>query len=148
MSKQKHWPKATMNNTRNKSKTKCTKLTVHKSTSNKSTRKPTSNKSKSNTKKRTLTQSAIQDEYDSADDSGDEPHRKKRKPNRSHRKQYPHHTDEDIRRQLALERKAKNRKSAQESRERRKRQEAYLNDRLPKGLELKQLLIHANAIKV
>ena len=36
-----------------------------------------------------------------------EPSRKKRKPNKSHREAFPDHSDEDIRRQLALERKAK-----------------------------------------
>ena len=68
------------------------------------------------------------------------PRRKKRKPNKTHQEKYPQHTDEQIREQLAMERKAKNRKSAQESRERRKAQEKYLNDRLPKGLELKEQL--------
>merc|ERR1712154_29889 len=67
--------------------------------------------------------------------------RKKRKPNKSHRDAFPTLSDEDIRKQLSMERKAKNRKSAQESRERRRRQEAYLNDRLPKGLALKRLLL-------
>merc|ERR1712154_517587 len=67
--------------------------------------------------------------------------RKKRKPNKSHRDAFPTLSDEDIRKQLSMERKAKNRKSAQESRERRKRQEEYLNDRIPKGLALKRLLL-------
>merc|ERR1712129_237536 len=61
-----------------------------------------------------------------------------------HRDAFPALTDEDIRKQLSLERKAKNRKSAQESRERRKRQEEYLNDRIPKGLALKRLLLSDN----
>ena len=79
------------------------------------------------------------DEYNDS-----KPNRKKKKPNRSHREAYPHHSDEAIRKKLALERKAKNRKSAQESRERRKMQEAYLKDRLPKGLKLKQKLVEWN----
>ena len=71
---------------------------------------------------------------------GQPPRRKKRKPNAIHQERYPHHRDEQIGEELAMERKAKNRKSAQESRERRKAQEKYLNDRLPKGLELKEQL--------
>ena len=53
-------------------------------------------------------------------------------------------SDADIRRRLALERKEKNRRSAQESRERRKKQEEYLTDRLPKGIQLKNRLIALN----
>ena len=73
--------------------------------------------------------------------SSTKPQRKKRKPNKSHRAMFPGCSDEHIRRRLSLERKAKNRKSAQESRERRKRQEEYLNHRLPKGLALKTMLL-------
>ena len=70
--------------------------------------------------------------------------RKRRRPNKAHRDAYPNVSDEDIRRQLAILRKEKNRKSAQESRERRKKQEEYLIDRLPKGIQLKDKLIALN----
>ena len=73
-----------------------------------------------------------------------QPQRKKRKVNKSHRQAYPDQTDKDIRIKLALERKEKNRKSAQESRERRKKQDEYLTDRIPKGIKLKNHLIDLN----
>eukprot|EP01084_Bolivina_argentea_P065704 119761_1 len=106
--------------------------------------------SKSKHKKRSIIESETEYEQyylNNNASSHNEPRRKKRKPNRAHREAFPDATDEDIRKQLALERKAKNRKSAQESRERRKKQEAYLNDRLPKGLALKELLKSNKLIK-
>ena len=98
--------------------------------------------SKSKTYQKTCTRKRVLKDDDTK--TNDEPFRKKRRPNKSHRIAYPNHTDEDIRRQLALERKEKNRKSAKESRERRKRQEQYLTDRLPKGIKLKNRLIAFN----
>ena len=83
-------------------------------------------------------------QQDDSSKSIDQPPKKKRKPNKSHRDAFPNVSDEDIRRKLALERKEKNRKSAQESRERRKKQEEYLDDRLPKGIQLKNRLIALN----
>eukprot|EP01084_Bolivina_argentea_P283637 485839_1 len=59
---------------------------------------------------------------------------KKRAANNKHRKRFPDKTDEQIRLFLVEERKAKNRKSAQKSRDRKKKQIKFLDDKISQGL--------------
>ena len=61
---------------------------------------------------------------------------------------YPDKSHDEIRKKLADERKIKNRKSAQASRERKKSQEEFLNEQIIKGITLSELLIELVQSKV